>query len=80
MDRIITLLAQEGGRTTSEIALFEDLGLGMTWELMQAVEGRGEIVRDEDGGRTWGEGAEVRWWTNMFNGYIWDGHTFQESH
>ena len=79
-DRIVTLLAPEGGRTTSEIALFEDLGLGMTWELIQAVEQRGEIVRDEGGGGgAWGEGAEVRWWANVFNGYTWDGHTFSDS-
>lgn len=80
-DRIVTILAPEGGKTTSEIALFEDLGLGMTWELLQAVEQRGEVVRDEGGGGggTWGEGVEVRWWVNMFNGYIWDGHTFQDS-
>lgn len=60
--------------------MFEDLGLGMTWELIQAVEQRGEIVRDEGGGGGggWGQGAEVRWWANMFSEYVWDGHTFQD--
>lgn len=79
-DRIVALLAPEGGRTTSEIALFEDLGLGMMWELIQSVEQRGEIVRDEGGGGgAWGEGSEVRWWVNVFDGYVWDGHTFQDA-
>lgn len=52
----------------------------MTWELIQFVEQRGEIVRDEGGGGGggWGEGAEVRWWANMLIGYVWDGHTFQD--
>ena len=78
-DRIVALLASEGGRTTSEIALFEDLGLGMMWELIQSVEQDGEIVRDEGGGGgAWSEGAEVRWWVNMFDEYVWDGHTFRE--
>ena len=51
----------------------------MTWELTQAVEQRGEIVRDEGEGGVWGEGAEIRWWANVFNGYMWDGHTFYDS-
>jgi len=80
-DRIVTLLAPEGGKTTTEVALFEGLGLGMMWELIQAVEQGGGIVRDEgEGGEGgWGQGAEVRWWTNMFNGYVWDGHIFQDA-
>ena len=53
----------------------------MMWELIQSVEQRGEIVRDEGGGAegAWSEGAEVRWWVNVFNGYVWDGHTFQDA-
>jgi len=53
----------------------------MTWELIQAVEQRGEIVRDEGGGGEggWGQGAEVRWWANMFNEHVWDGHGSQDA-
>lgn len=42
------------------------------------MEGSGEICRDEGGsginifgGRT--ESGEVRWWNNVFIGYVWDG-------
>jgi len=49
----------------------------MMWELIQSVEQDGEIVRDEGGGGgAWSEGAEVRWWVNVFDGYVWDGHAF----
>jgi len=37
-DIVATLHAPEGGKTTSEVAPFEDLGLCMTWELVQSVE------------------------------------------
>ncbi|KAI0776691.1 EAP30/Vps36 family-domain-containing protein [Trametes elegans] len=84
--RLVGLLTLVGPRTTVEVAQEEDLPIGLTQEMVDEVERDGEICRDEGGagiaaltGRSssagWaaGGGGEVRWWTNIFRGYVWDG-------
>lgn len=59
------------------IAKDEGLNLGMAWEMIQSVEKRGDVVRDEGSSSgAWGEGSEVRWWVNIFIGYAWDGQVY----
>ena len=70
-----------GPRTTVEIAREEDLPIGLTQEMVDEVERDGEICRDDGGGGVstvsshWATsgGGEVRWWVNVFRGYVWDG-------
>ncbi|KAI0742538.1 EAP30/Vps36 family-domain-containing protein [Daedaleopsis nitida] len=84
--RLVGLLTLVGPRTTVEIAQEEDLPIGLTQEMVAEVEMDGEICRDDGGpgvalfaasggAAPWaaGEGGEVRWWVNIFHGYVWDG-------
>nr|CRX79114.1 hypothetical protein ls5930a1_00148 [Leucosporidium scottii] len=73
-----------GGATTLEIVRNEEeeeaalvvggggggMSLAMIKEMLDEVEGRGILVRDEQGG----EG--VRWWRNGISGSSWDGQVF----
>lgn len=55
--------------------------------MVDEVEAAGEICRDEGGSgvATFGAtaaqdtaaGGEVRWWTNVFRGYAWDGQEYE---
>lgn len=66
----------------------EDITVALAKEMLDETEMRGEVVRDDvecrivdhgGGGGVVGVGeAGVRWWPNMFVGYIWDGQTFDE--
>ncbi|CAL1697693.1 unnamed protein product [Somion occarium] len=76
--RMVGLLTLAGPRTTVEVAQEEQLPIGLAQEMVIEVEDAGEICRDEGGsgvgifaGRD-GSG-EVRWWVNIFKGYVWDG-------
>ena len=73
-----------GPRTTIEVAQEEDLPIGLTQEMLDEVETDGEICRDDGGagvdmfseslgGSEGGAGGEVRYWVNIFRGYVWDG-------
>ena len=77
-----------GPKTTVEVAQEEDLPIGLTEEMVHEVEMEGEICRDDGGsgvgvsifstpgapaGWAASEGGEVRWWVNIFRGYVWDG-------
>lgn len=60
-----------------EIALTEGIAIGLSWEMIYAVENDGEICRDDvdmaiTGG---GNGADsgLKWWINIFTAYAWDG-------
>ncbi|KAI1790835.1 EAP30/Vps36 family-domain-containing protein [Ganoderma leucocontextum] len=79
--RLVGLLTLVGPRTTIEVAQEEDLPIGLTQEMLDEVEMDDEICRD-DGGvgvATFSEwlstsgGGEVRYWVNIFRGYVWDG-------
>jgi len=59
-----------------DVAGEERLTVGLAREMIGAVEADGEVCRD-DGGAGGGSGGvgggEVRWWVNVFRGYVWDG-------
>jgi ESCRT-II complex subunit VPS36 len=60
-----------------EVAGEERLTVGLAGEMIGAVEADGEVCRDEGVAGTGAgggvEGGEVRWWVNVFRGYVWDG-------
>lgn len=68
---------QEGSRGTMTVALAA--------EMIAAVEADGFICRDDVGNVIGGAGGagpgggagEVKWWKNVFEGYIWDGQVFE---
>jgi len=67
-----------GPKTTMEISAEEGLTVALTTEMLDAVEQDGGVCRDDSsaactGGGGSGTGVELRWWTNLFLGYIWDG-------
>jgi ESCRT-II complex subunit VPS36 len=57
--RVSGQLDKSESASTLEFSRIENLGVGLTTEMLEALEGRGEVVRDE-GGR---EG--MRWWRNL---------------
>ena len=68
-------MIEEGPKTTTAIAYAERLPVGLVEELVNEVEERGDICRDDP--LSWtsdaGVGVEVRWLLNAFTGYTWDG-------
>ncbi|KAJ3512696.1 hypothetical protein NLJ89_g3369 [Agrocybe chaxingu] len=74
--RLSSYLAMGGPKTTIEIATEEDLTVGLVTEMIDEVESDGGICRDDSsaaitGGGS-GTGVEIRWWGNLFVGYVWD--------
>lgn len=65
--RLHGMLLISGARTALEIAQEEDVPTGLAAEMIEEVETQGVICRDE------AERGEVRWWLNVFQGYVWDG-------
>ena len=54
------------------------LPVALVREMIESGEVDGDFVRDDVGeaaivGGGSGTGAEVRWWPNVFAGYVWDG-------
>ncbi|KAF9446258.1 hypothetical protein P691DRAFT_673987 [Macrolepiota fuliginosa MF-IS2] len=88
--RLISHLITEGPKTTMEVAIIEGITVALAKEMIDDAEVRGDVVRSDveavmidDDGRGLGLGlgvgeAGVRWWPNLFAGYIWDGHVFSE--
>jgi ESCRT-II complex subunit VPS36 len=56
-----------------EIAQEENITVGLSTEMIAAVEVDGDICRDDAGSGLIGGGAELKWWANIFIGYVWDG-------
>ncbi|OCH87834.1 hypothetical protein OBBRIDRAFT_795815 [Obba rivulosa] len=82
--RMVSLLTLAGPKTTVDVAHEEELPIALVQEMVGEVEDAGEICRDESesgvsiptvGAGRWASG-EVRWWVNVFRGYVWDGHEF----
>lgn len=64
------------GHATSEVP--SGLPVALVREMVESGEADGDFVRDDVGeaaivGGGSGTGAEVRWWPNVFIGYVWDG-------
>jgi ESCRT-II complex subunit VPS36 len=75
--RIMGYLTMSGTMTTSQIALEENITIGLADEMIAAIEADGVICRDDErsaikGGGS-GTASEVRWSRNLFLEYIWDG-------
>lgn len=66
--RLHGMLLLSGARTTLEIAQEEGVPIGLASEMVDEAEAEGVVCRDE------AEHGEVRWWMNVFQGYVWDGH------
>ncbi|KAI0050753.1 hypothetical protein FA95DRAFT_517700 [Auriscalpium vulgare] len=64
--RLHGLLLAAGPRTALEVAWDEDVPVGLVTEMVGEAEAQGTVVRDV-------AGSEVRWWTDVFTGYVWDG-------
>jgi ESCRT-II complex subunit VPS36 len=71
--RLSGLLALAGPKTTTEVAREERIAVGLAAEMIGAVEADGDICRDDEACVIKGGGAEVRFWGNIFHGYVWDG-------
>jgi ESCRT-II complex subunit VPS36 len=71
--RLSGLLALTGPKTTMEIAQEENITVGLSTEMIAAVEADGDICRDDAGSGLVGGGAELNWWANILVGYVWDG-------
>ncbi|KAI0060130.1 hypothetical protein BV25DRAFT_1888832 [Artomyces pyxidatus] len=69
-------LLASGARTTLEVAWEENVPVGLVAEMIGEAEAQGTVCRDVAqhaigvGGKG---GGEVWWWTNVFQGYVWDG-------
>ncbi|PPQ91608.1 hypothetical protein CVT25_012789 [Psilocybe cyanescens] len=75
--RISSFLMMSGPKTTVEISTVEDLTVALVSEMIDDVEKVGGVMRDDSsaaitGGGS-GTGVELKWWGNVFQGYIWDG-------
>lgn len=66
--RLVSLITASGPRSTMEIAREEKITSALTLEMVETVEEAGDLVRDGQG-----PGGEIRWWTNIFIDYTWDG-------
>ncbi|KAJ7687135.1 EAP30/Vps36 family-domain-containing protein [Mycena rosella] len=70
--RLAQLLAEQP-KTITEIASKEKVAVGLAAELVGELEGEGGVCRDDEACMIRGGGAEVRFWGNVFKGYVWDG-------
>ncbi|KAJ7467074.1 EAP30/Vps36 family-domain-containing protein [Mycena latifolia] len=59
--------------TTTEVAAAERLAVGLAAEMIGEVEQEGGVCRDDGACTIRGGGEEVRFWGNVFKGYVWDG-------
>lgn len=79
------MITEKGPRTSLEVAWAENVPVGLVTEMIGEAELDGKFCRDEvqgkigvsptaaGGGTGGGGGGELRWWLNVFSGYVWDG-------
>jgi len=67
--RLHGTLLISGARTTVDIAQEEGVPIGLASEMVDEAEAQGVVCRDE------AEHGEIRWWLNVFQGYVWDGQS-----
>jgi ESCRT-II complex subunit VPS36 len=65
--RLHGMLLISGACTTLDVAREEGVPPGLAAEMIDEAEAQAVICRDEP------EQGEVRWWSNVFQGYVWDG-------
>ncbi|PFH47429.1 hypothetical protein AMATHDRAFT_77206 [Amanita thiersii Skay4041] len=75
--RLVGYLSLAGPRPTIDIAMEEEISVSLAKELVEAAESEGNICREDAnttliGGGGVG-GAQLKWWSNIFEGYAWDG-------
>lgn len=72
--RLSGLFTLSGPKTTTEIAQEENITVGLAAEMIAAVEADGDVCRDDPSTMIMGGGSgEIRWWSSIFIGYVWDG-------
>ncbi|KAF8884471.1 hypothetical protein BD779DRAFT_1612113 [Infundibulicybe gibba] len=64
--RLSGFLTMSGPKTTMEVAMEEDITLGLSKEMIEAVEMMACLANN-------GGMGELRWYANLFIGYLWDG-------
>ncbi|KAJ6600389.1 vacuolar protein sorting-associated protein 36 [Mycena vulgaris] len=72
--RLVGSLALAGPKTTTEVAREERITVALAAEMIDAVEVDGDVCRDDEACVIRGGSAAVRFWGNVFHGYVWDGH------
>lgn len=76
--RLAGFISLTAPQTTIDIAVEEGLSVSLVKEMVEAVEADGHVVRDDANAAIVGGGgvggAQLKWWVNMFEGYMWDGH------
>lgn len=83
VERLTSIIAEHGPRTSLEVAWAENVPVGLVTEMIGEAESDGEVCRDEMQGKigvspaasanSGSGGSELRWWLNVFTGYVWDG-------
>ncbi|KAF8630077.1 hypothetical protein AX17_005475 [Amanita inopinata Kibby_2008] len=75
--RLASFLSLSGPQTTIDIAMEEGLSVSLAKEMVEAVESDGDVLRDDANAALVGGGgvggAQLKWWNNVFEGYVWDG-------
>lgn len=65
--RVLSTLPRQSA-TTVEIAMHEQLSVGLAEEMLESVEDVGKLVRDEGAAN-----EQASWYVNIMDDYQWDG-------
>lgn len=84
--------SEGGGRgydDSDSVGIHAGISLPLAQQMIEEAEEDGDVCRDDvslsglfsntpAGGAGAGGGLEVKWWPNLFVGYVWDGQVFSE--